>query len=194
MLEKDDLDLLLDSALRTYADPGPDAGLDQRVLARLSAETASAPRRRWLPWAWLPWGVALPAAACLLLFVFSGPKTTNSPSGAARGTARESADATARTEMLPPPRSEADNTESPVPKARPRPVSRAAQSVSLPKLDIFPTPRPLTPAERILVDFATHAPESERRSLIAAQEQADAPLSIAAIEIQPLKPPDEGTN
>jgi hypothetical protein len=30
--------------------------------------------------------------------------------------------------------------------------------------------------------------------LIAAQEQADAPLSIAAIEIQPLKPPDEGTN
>ena len=32
MPEKDDLDRLLDSALSTYADPGPESGLEERVL------------------------------------------------------------------------------------------------------------------------------------------------------------------
>ncbi len=63
MREKDELDSLLDAALVTYADPGPDSGLEQRILARISAEnfaaSAPAPRRRWLPW-----GIAL-AGACL---------------------------------------------------------------------------------------------------------------------------------
>ena len=37
MREKDDLDLLIDSALATYADPGPDSGLEDRLLVGLSA-------------------------------------------------------------------------------------------------------------------------------------------------------------
>src|SRR5450631_1222883 len=36
MPDKDDLDLLLDSALSTYADPGPRAGLEERVLSALN--------------------------------------------------------------------------------------------------------------------------------------------------------------
>jgi hypothetical protein len=71
MPEKDELDLLLDSALATYADPGPDSGLEQRVLAGLEAarKSGESPRafagtRRWLPWA-----IALPLAASLLLWI-----------------------------------------------------------------------------------------------------------------------------
>lgn len=45
-------------ALGSYADPGPEAELERRVLARIAAE-ASPRRRRWLPWA-----IALPAVAC----------------------------------------------------------------------------------------------------------------------------------
>ena len=45
MGNSDELDILLDSALTTYADPGPDSGLDQRILTRISTEAAPAPRR-----------------------------------------------------------------------------------------------------------------------------------------------------
>ena len=46
MREKDDLDLLIDSALATYADPGPDSGLEDRVLVTLAAVRTETPRER----------------------------------------------------------------------------------------------------------------------------------------------------
>jgi hypothetical protein len=64
----------------------------------------------------------------------------------------------------------------------------------LPKLNVFPTPQPLTPSEKALVTYIAHAPEAERNALVDAQKQMDAPLSIAAIDIQPLEPPEEGGN
>jgi len=71
----DELDLLLDSALATYADPGPGSGLEQRILTRISAETAPAPRRRRLC------GPSLcrPPPACF--FFLSTPKHPHPPSG-----------------------------------------------------------------------------------------------------------------
>ena len=71
MHEKDDLDLLLDSALASYADPGREAGLERRVLAALAtAQNLRVPgsifarSRRWMPWA-----IALSAAASLLVWI-----------------------------------------------------------------------------------------------------------------------------
>jgi hypothetical protein len=199
MRENDELDLLIDSALSTYGDPGPDSGLDQRVLARISsahasARVAPAQRRRWLPWA-----IGLPAAAGLLLFFLflAGPKTANPPTSVAEGMAQtqQVPNITAPAEPLPVLRQE------PVPLIRhvlfrppSRPGKQANRSAALPKLDIFPTPQPLTPAEQALVVFALRAPESERQSFIEAQKQAEAPLRIAAIEIPPLDSPDKDTN
>ena len=82
MREKDDLDLLLDSALATYADPGPESGLEDRVLATLSAARSSgerrrlfgSPRRRWLPWA-----IAVPVVTCLLALWLSIGRTVHAP-------------------------------------------------------------------------------------------------------------------
>jgi hypothetical protein len=62
----------------------------------------------------------------------------------------------------------------------------------LPKLDIFPTPQPLTPAERALIQFAERTPVAERKALIEAQQQPDRPLNIAAIRIQPIEMPELG--
>jgi hypothetical protein len=73
-----------------------------------------------------------------------------------------------------------------------RNLSRGVKT--LPKLDVFPSPQPLSPEEKALVSFAARAPEPVRQALIDAQTQADAPLNIAAIEIQPLDPPDQGGN
>ena len=71
MRENDPLDRLLDSALATYADPALDAGLEKRVLEALTIErrtgeirSAPASSRRWLPWV-----IAVPLAASLLLSI-----------------------------------------------------------------------------------------------------------------------------
>jgi hypothetical protein len=73
---------------------------------------------------------------------------------------------------------------------------RVPQSaIPRPKLDIFPTPQPLDPGEEALARFAAQAPEAERKAFLEAQQQADAPLHIAAIHIKPLElPDDEGKN
>ena len=72
MREKDDLDLLIDSALATYADPGPDSGLEDRVLVTLAAVRTNTSRVR-THWRrrWLPWAVAIPIAAGLLFLWLS---------------------------------------------------------------------------------------------------------------------------
>ncbi|MDE3150299.1 MAG: hypothetical protein KGL37_12590 [Acidobacteriota bacterium] len=202
MREKnDDLDLLpdvlIDAALATYADPGPDSGLDRRVMARISEARIAAepaPRRRWLPWA-----IALPAAACLLLFllVLSGPKQLHPPSSNPEqaNQSQEAPIAVARTAPSTAPQAlPAHGTKAPGHGPRSRATALAAKPAPLPKLDVFPTPRPLTPEEQALVEFAAHATKAERESFFAAQQQADEPLQIVAIQIPPLEPPAPGTN
>lgn len=187
----DELDRLFDSALADYADPGPDSGLESRILSRIAEETHSTPRRRWLAWA-----VALPAAAIFLFFILiSHPWTHHTP------TIPQQADVSHQ----PAPSIQGANrpsstptlihrSQAPVRKERPRRVAFATRSAPLPKLEIFPTPQPLTPQEQALVNFAAHASKSERESLVTAQQQADAPLHIAAIQIKPLQPPAAGAN
>jgi hypothetical protein len=199
MREIDDFDHLIDSALSNYGDPGPDSGLDQRVLARISSASASArvapaSRRRWMPWAF-----GLPVAACLILsfFFLAGPKTAHPPTSVAKGMAQKQQVpiVTAPSEAASAHRSEPVSSNGHVPfNLRSRSGKQASRTVALPKLDVFPTPQPLTAEEQALVAFAVRAPESERRSFIEAQKQAEAPLRIAAIEIPPLDSTDKDTH
>ncbi|MDR5726516.1 MAG: hypothetical protein RB191_03505 [Terriglobia bacterium] len=190
MPERDDLDGMLDAALTTYGDPGPDSGLEQRVLARVAAEAAPSPLRRWLPWA-----IALPVAACLLILVMSRPRISYSPDAHSTGVNQASEPAAARPvpqlALQPAP---ARRGELASKKSRPHSVAIAAKSAPLPKLDVFPTPQPLTPQEQVLVAFATQAPESERKALLEMQKQMSEPIRIAAIHIPPLEPPAPGAN
>ena len=188
---RDDLDHLLDSALANYADPAQDSDLETRILSRIAVERVPAPRRRRLAWA-----IALPAAAILLLFILISHPWTNHTSVLPQQAdlshqPAPSIEAAKRPSSKPVPirRSQASLREE-----RPRHKALAARSAPLPKLDIFPTPQPLSSEEQALVDFAAHATKSERESLIATQQQADAPLHIAAIQIQPLQQPAAGDN
>jgi len=190
MPEHDDLDLVLRSALNTYADPGPESGLERRVLARISAEASQVPRRRWLPWA-----IALPiAAGLLLLLVLFDSRQTHRPPEAASAPGQPLI-----IRSLPEP----SKTLTTAPVLRSQALSAkpdlrweeiAAKPAPLPKLDVFPTPQLLTAEELALAAFAASAPAPERQSLIEAQAKVEAPLSIAAIQIQPLEPPDVGAN
>jgi hypothetical protein len=189
----DELDRQLDAALATYADPGPDSGLDQRILNRIAAEIEPAPRRRWLPWA-----IALPVAAGLLVFaVLSGTRPVQTPSNApqqAHISQQPPSTSTEAANRLPSRPAPIHRAGAPPAKPHPRRAVLASRSAPLPKLEIFPTVRPLSPQEETLVNFAAQASKSERESLVSAQQEGEAPLRVAAIEIKPLEPPAAGAN
>jgi hypothetical protein len=230
MPDKDDLDLLLDSALATYADPdpdsGPESGLAQRVLLSLTAVRAAAEGRRHAtkPRRWLAWAVAVPLAASLLLWIgigrFSHPPSSPpqqahqippsaSPYGSSSDTRpradgtlkRHDAKVSGKTRIeaglvtgrdFSRAASPAHSRQALAPEGR----SFATTGVTrapVPKLDVFPSPQPLTPQERVLVTAATRGSETEREALLeAAKPPSDAPLAIADLSIPPLVPPDEG--
>lgn len=194
MLDETELDRLLDSALKTYAEP--EHGLEGRVLSSLAEIRVStrilAPRRRWLYWT-----AAVPVAACLL-FVFTVRKPPQ-PGDALRQQAHPPEQtATNHFAQNEPPLS---TRRMPIPPPRrstvhallnaDRAVSKPA---SLPKLDVFPTLQPLSPEEQVLYAFATQVPEEQRQAILDAQKNVDAPLSLAAIRIPPLEVPEAGKN
>jgi hypothetical protein len=193
MREKDDLDLLLDSALATYADPGPDSGLEYRVLAALTA-IRTEPPAVLTPWPrrWLPWAIAVPIAAGLLLLWLSMARNKPLPASEPQQ-ARQSAPA-----PIAQPAAPSNEVRRAVPRRHPvripPPTSsvQTAQATPLPKLDVFPTPQPLTAEERALVDVVAQSPLPVREALVQAQTQDDSPVRIAAIHIPPLEPSDQG--
>jgi hypothetical protein len=67
-----------------------------------------------------------------------------------------------------------------------------AQAAPLPKLDVFPTPQPLTAEERALVVIVTQTPLPAREALVEAQSLDAQPVRIAEIHIPQLEPPDPG--
>jgi hypothetical protein len=178
MPEDRELDQLIDSALSTYAEPR--TGLEASVLANLAADTSKPEptRRRWLPWA-----IALPIAACIVLMLMLYPRHDRTEP--IRQAQREPALHTQAT----PENSIAQAAQIPEHKPRPRVVASHTTHTApatLPKLDVFPTPRPLSSEEQALVHFVATAPASERNAALAAQQQVDEPLHIAEITIQPL--------
>jgi hypothetical protein len=192
MHEGDELDRLLDSALSTYADPGDNSGLEERILTRISTPATPVSRRRWMVWA-----IALPVTACLLLFLFSVPKPAHPPIGHAGQEYRPQQPPVldAHTESQPVLRLQPlPRAKAPTLSAQSRRITPAAITIPFPKLDVFPAPRPLTAEERTVAAIIRQAPESELKALVEAQNRADALLSIAAIHIPPLEPPDPGAN
>ena len=216
MPEKDEIDRLLDSALATYADPGSDSGLEQRVLSALAAVRLPAQERSLGAW-WrrrLVWAVAVPFAASLLLWI-SLAKINHAPSNHIRhadkpetaktngaivphvappieaGGAAHSSETKARLHSATPVASFASARGT---KSCPFKTRDAANCAPLPKLDVFPTPTPPSTEERALVVVANTGPASRRDALIESQQPTDAPLSIAALNLPPLAVPGEGEN
>jgi hypothetical protein len=202
-LEPDaELDLLLRASLETYADPGRESGLAERVLARIAIEGARERTHRTNRTRRISrWAVALPIAACsivaIVLLASRPPRNSADRTNQAR--------VTSTNVTLPKSTSagaDRSNSKSPSITARRNVISRplrhssraAVTTARLPKLDVFPTPQPLTPAEKEFISYVAKAPQAERQSLIEEQRRIDAPLTIAALEIQPLEPPEPQGN
>ncbi len=179
----DDLDRLIDAALASYADPGPDSGVERRVLARI--RTTSLQHRRRLIWAaGLP---AFAAAGLMLLFV------TNMSRHTGLGSQREKVSQIESVRTAPPGGLNAPSRRAAVGSsmyARRRARSAAPMAIP-PKRDTFPSPAPLSHEERALVALLAHTPATQRQDLAIWLQPAE-PIHIATISISSINPPAEG--
>ncbi|HTA85962.1 MAG TPA: hypothetical protein VK729_06800 [Silvibacterium sp.] len=188
MKDRDDLDILLDAALATYADPGLSPGLTSRIVA--SAHGIDSRRR---PVRWLPWAVLALAALVLIVAFFTLHNLTH----------RTALPPVAQ--LSPRPSVHVLTTPDPAISIQPTVVrSNSPRTVKtlyvanpqqpLPRLEVFPTPTPLTSEEQALVALANRNLGDNTQPFARNQTQPVEPLRIAVIQIPPLNPPDNGGN
>jgi hypothetical protein len=188
-----ELDQLLDDALRTYAEPN--FPLEDRILSAFEASRSSSNSKvLHLHNRRLIWSLALSAAVFLLILVIGIQKTPQPDAGLQSG-AHQFQQARVDAHQSEPPSVTQHLPDHPVHGSklhRNHPTYGAlAISASPPKLDIFPSPRPLTPEERTFADYIERAPEPERKAFAQALDFQPQPLRISAINIQPIEPIDD---
>lgn len=177
-VEKDALDRELDAALAKYAAVEPRSGLEARVLANLEARRIHAPVRvgcRWLLLSALtvvvlvlglslPWRIGKPQSA----------KAIDSGMEHAAGSAQIGN--TASQSQLPAPQRAYVKTA-----VLNRPRNSSARVTAIPHLQQFPSPRPLSEQEILLVRYVAKYPE---HAALIAQARAEALRRDAAEEMR----------
>ena len=180
--KQDELDHALDAALAKYAAVEPRAGLEDRILANLRTERLRVPDR-----AWWRWGVAGALAAVVVLALGLAWRSTrpSQPVVKLRPTP------TLQSAQKPAPQPASNAGGKPTRRNQPGPhrlvaaqgttVHRARPEVIAsadPKLDQFPSPRPLSEQEKILLDYVGRFPVqavrvAEAQTALAQREELE---------------------
>jgi hypothetical protein len=147
-LPGEELDRLLDAALKQYAAVQPREGLQGRILARMRSETAESASHAW--WRWLSAAAAVGALAVVIAMTLR-PHARPQPMVAqhppvALPTAKLAASSQQRKAVQRPTRRVHAVADIQVPKA-------------LPKLDQFPSPQPLSEEEKLLASYVAVYPK-----------------------------------
>lgn len=171
--ENGELDRQLDAALAKYAAVEPRAGLEERVLANLRAERTRVPRTWW------HWGLAGALAAVVVVAlalawksgkpslqpVVQHPSTVQpSPIVPQTPAVAQNEDSRPAVQRIRPSRA------SGVHNPRPAVVAKAN-----PKLDVFPSPQPLSEQELALSRYVRDFPQE---AVLVAQSQAEAEIEM----------------
>lgn len=158
---EDDLGRALDAALASYAAVEPRMGLEERILANLQSGQARSAERLW----W-PWGLAGAVAVIVLVAVALGWRAKSSvPPVVVR--------------HLPAIQQNQNESSAPAvadlghdgvhnlpgPGLRAHPAAPIETTAVNPKLDVFPSPQPLSEQEKVLFGYVARNPE--RAALIA---------------------------
>jgi hypothetical protein len=168
--ETDSLDRRIDAALKEYGAAEPRSGLAERILANLRTESM-----RSAGWHWRNWPtIAVLSTAVMLVAIFlarhlgeptgaivahrSPTAMTNSAAGqvASDGTSSRAA-----------PKSPVRNKEKFGSSARRGGPEKAAA----PKLDVFPSPLPLSEQEKMLASYVSEYP---KEAALVAQARTEA--------------------
>jgi hypothetical protein len=150
--ERDDLDRTLDAALSKYTSVEPREGLEERILANLRAASSQDARR-----AWWNWGFAVLAAFLLMAaaLVWRWNQPTQTPIANHPSTLKQAPDA--------PDLAHRDENNAPptqlLPRRTPRHQSEREVVAANPKLDVFPSPLPLSEQEKILASYVSQYPK-----------------------------------
>jgi hypothetical protein len=162
----DELDRTLDAALAKYTAVEPRAGLDERVLANLRAERTRTPERSWRRWGFAAAVLIIGAALAWRTAKPSHPVLVNRPAETQPAPTQAPQTANARAETL-------RARVPPMQKQNRRPIS--AKPGAAPKLDAFPSPRPLSEEELALARYVRNFP-SDAKLVAQAQEASEREL------------------
>jgi hypothetical protein len=162
-----ELDRTLDAALAKYAAAQPRAGLEDRVLANLRTHRSRVPDRTW--WRWsvagalaamivvaiaLAWRSSKPSHPVVKLHPSPTLQSAQKPTTpvASTGVGKQMRGSQAGPRKLVAVRG------TTVHRAQPEVVASAS-----PRLDQFPSPRPLSEQEKILLDYVGRFPDEAAR-------------------------------
>lgn len=182
MNHNQEVDRVLDQALREYADAEPLAGMEERILRRIAASPAERSRR--MGWIW-----ALAAAAVILVAVWLSMRNQQRPQHAASSapSMQQSIDNSARIEKRIAPSAQTPTRAEAASKRRRPAVTSESESAAIqkakPSSAQFPAPVPLTREENALLALARSHPDELLKTPVSSDQ-----LSIAPIEIKPLAP------
>ena len=166
--QPDERDNRIDAALRSYAEP-PELTAPRVAVARIIKHVrAERPARRT---GWWMWGLA-GAAACLVavmvaIWIMRAPRLpaiAKAPQAPGVVAVPNHAVSAKVAEVRVPAGRRAPHA------AHSAPRREEASATPPPKLGVFPTPRPLSPAEQALVAFAQHGPPDVQRAILAEQK------------------------
>ena len=151
--ERDDLDRTLDAALAKYASVQPREGLEERILANLRSHDTRAAEPTWWNWRFVAALAAVLMIAAVVVWRWNKPTLppvathpqTLKPAPVAPELAHGD-------ENNAPPR-------KPLQHRAPRRRPEREIMVAGPKLDVFPTPLPLSEQEKILATYVARYPE-----------------------------------
>jgi hypothetical protein len=162
----DQLDHVIDAALTKYAAVEPRTGLEERVLAVLRAEQTTARAKTWWRWG-MAGALAAVLVVALALALRSGksshPVFVNRPAETQPSPTQAPLTANAGAETVPA-------RVPPVRKQNRQPIS--TRLAADPKLDVFPSPRPLSEEELALARYVRNFPSDAKR-VAQAQEASE---------------------
>jgi len=159
--DRDRWDAWLDKALQKYGSINPHPALESRVLTSLQVQQRVRTRRVWT------WTVGVAAAAFLVLFVWRGLEDPGLNKHDKKPIAHVSQDSPKehRVQALPP----VSQGPSALTRARSERRHRdMAKRSTNPRLERFPSPRPLSPQELAALRYAGRYPQE---AVLVAKEQ-----------------------
>jgi hypothetical protein len=172
------IDDLLDAGLARYSNVTPRPGLEGRMLANVRAERE---RNSWFLWAGMLAAGAV--AAIIVVGVFDLARSIGRPASPLAATTRQSAPQVVASlpavePALPPPPSRQAAKER-----VPRIVAETARQET--RLDVFPSPQPMTEQEKLLLEYVRRN-SPEVLSASAADSTAIQEVKIKELRITPL--------
>jgi hypothetical protein len=172
------VDELLDASLRKQRSEEPRPGLEARILAGARASERAAQRRG--TWAWVLGAAAAGLAVVAVVLSLSRPRPALVPAPAPLAATKAVA-----------PLASLVGERSALPRAGgARPYRTARATLAARRPEQFPTPRPLSEQERLLLLYVKTADQSglaAQANQSGKDQDLEIPkLSIAALDIKPL--------